>query len=520
MHIGFLALDYPSAVEGGGVGDQVRILARALVHSGHRATVIALAGRELPLASDDLGVKVYRVKPGNVHWYASKAPLIGSMVAPAIRELEYGRAAWSLIQKLHELEPFDLLEGTETGAVIAAFAETSIPMVIRLHGEVYSFCKYTPATPLTAGVRLARVLQRMALRRSKMLISPSQSHAREISAELRGKHPPIQIIPNVLSPSHCTRKSEVTDSERPMVLFAGRLEQRKGIPTLLAAAARILQTVPGTQFVLAGAYHPTLPEKTLRELITRFKLNGQVKLLGHTPTEQMAKWYQRATVCVLPSYYETFGLTALEPMIHGTPVVASSTSALPEVVRHRRNGLLVLPGDSTALAEALLEVCQNRNLRERLSQQAQEWARRFDVDRWFPETLKLYGWAASSGLRRRPRRGALLLLSALRRCGALLRRVGRFPCVKGSQGHGSNGVRRDVTNPRLCLRPTSPRQMGHFPSGPHSRRQKGHASFGNVPFGDLGLHGCGLALGREGKADVRLLRRVERSPRCRRRRLR
>src|SRR5258706_11840124 len=138
MHFGFLALDYPPAPSGGGVGSQIRVLAKTLVKAGHQATVVALGEPGAPSPTQDEGVNVFRIAPGNLHWYVSRFPGMNSLVATAIRELEYSKAVWSAVRAIEKEQPFDLLEGTETGSVCAAVWGHGVALVIRLHGDPFT----------------------------------------------------------------------------------------------------------------------------------------------------------------------------------------------------------------------------------------------------------------------------------------------------------------------------------------------------------------------------------------------
>ncbi len=398
MHFGFLALDYPSAESGGGVGSQIRVLARTLVKAGHRATVVALRENGSPARAQDQGVEVHRVSPGNLHWYLSRIPGMNSLVVTAIREIEYSKAVWSAIRAIQKSEPFDLLEGTETGSVYAALLRRKVPLVIRLHGDPFTFYKYTPGIRITLALRLSRMIQRIALRHSRVLISPSLSHLREISAELHGAHPPIEIIPNAVgsmsldagSAPACPALDALLERTGSLVLYVGRIEKCKGILTLLEAAARVHQAVPDCRFVLAGARHSTLRERDIEALLDRLKIREVVTFLGHVPHEHLAKLYSRATVSVVPSHYETFGLAALESMKFGVPVVAAAAGSLPEIVLDGVTGLLAPPGDAEAMATAVIRVLTDGDLREDLSRNARQRAQQYFVDEQVPRNLELY----------------------------------------------------------------------------------------------------------------------------------
>jgi glycosyltransferase involved in cell wall biosynthesis len=99
---------------------------------------------------------------------------------------------------------------------------------------------------------------------------------------------------------------------------------------------------------------------------------GRITWLGHQNSEQLAELYRRATVFVMPSYYETFGISCLEAMAFKVPVVATRAGALPEVIEHDRVGLTVEPGDPAALASAICRLLAEPELRQRLGTAGRE----------------------------------------------------------------------------------------------------------------------------------------------------
>ncbi len=406
MHICFNALDYPSSLGGSGVGNQVRLLAHALVQAGWRVSVIALAQKGLPEFSDDDGVRVHRVPCGNVHWRLSRIPWLGQVLSLPVRELERSWATWRRIRALHQDEPIDLIEGTETGMLLTALWLPGVPYLVRLHGEPYTFRKYTPGLNPDVGMRLCRLLQRAALRKARLLVSPSLAHAREIAAELGRRRPPMAVAPNMLSPEmaggavvarspdHATTADAggLCDAIRgPVVLYVGRLEPNKGVPLLLAAARRVLADFPDAHLVLAGGNHPSLPAAELERLLSQVPQRQRVHLLGYVPWRELFAWYRRATVCVLPSYYETFGLAALEPMAFGVPVVLAAAGGLCEIVQDGVSGLLVPRGDEDELARGLVRVLTDAALRRRLGEGGRERAKQFvQTEASVRENLALY----------------------------------------------------------------------------------------------------------------------------------
>ncbi len=186
----------------------------------------------------------------------------------------------------------------------------------------------------------------MALRRAKLLVSPSYAHAREIQERTR-----FTRIRRSQSFPMCSALNELKTTLRiarqpKTVLYVGRIERRKGVATLLQAAAQMKEAMPESRFVFAGEFHSSLLEPEFRSLVHSHGLDSQVELLGRVGWNVLSDWYRRSAVSVLPSHYETFGVAALEPMVFGTPVIATSGGALSEVVESEVSGKLVAAGDS------------------------------------------------------------------------------------------------------------------------------------------------------------------------------
>jgi glycosyltransferase involved in cell wall biosynthesis len=143
-----------------------------------------------------------------------------------------------------------------------------------------------------------------------------------------------------------------------VVGFVGRIEQRKGILDLLAAWPQVAAAVPDAQLIIVG--RGPLEEDVHR----KSDAVERAVFLGYR--EDVGSVMKRCAVVAIPSHWEGFGLVAAEALAAGTPVVASNTSSLPEIVRHEREGLLVPPRDPAALAGALIRLLKDTALRTQL----------------------------------------------------------------------------------------------------------------------------------------------------------
>ena len=158
--------------------------------------------------------------------------------------------------------------------------------------------------------------------------------------------------------------------EGPVVLFVGRLEEIKGLPVLLRAMEQV-----DARLVVAGS--GTMLEAWRAQAMP---LGERVLFLGQVPRERLRVLYASADVLCAPSLVmpdgraEGFGLVLLEAMASGTPVVASWSGGMAELVQDGENGLLTRPGDADHLAAALNRVLQDAGLRSQLVQRGMQTA--------------------------------------------------------------------------------------------------------------------------------------------------
>jgi D-inositol-3-phosphate glycosyltransferase len=172
-------------------------------------------------------------------------------------------------------------------------------------------------------------------------------------------------------------RAELGLGEDPRLLYVGRQSPIKGLETLLDAMARLRAGgTPARLSIVGGDADEPLDghEAALRERLARLGLGDAVTFVGAQPQDRLPAWYNAADVTVLPSYYESFGMVALEAMACGSPVVASRVGGLQTTVRDRVTGLLVPDHDPAALADALGRLLDDDDLRWRLGREGVRWA--------------------------------------------------------------------------------------------------------------------------------------------------
>ena len=163
----------------------------------------------------------------------------------------------------------------------------------------------------------------------------------------------------------------------PLLLYVGRLSPIKGLETLLESMT-FLDPRPSL-VVVGGDQDEPLNGRLagLRARVTTLGLDSVVSFRGPQPQPRLQRFYSAADATVMPSYYESFGMVALEAMACGSPVIASSVGGLTTTVRDGVTGYLVADGDARALADRIAHVLGDEELRWRLGSEAVRWASRY-----------------------------------------------------------------------------------------------------------------------------------------------
>jgi D-inositol-3-phosphate glycosyltransferase len=165
----------------------------------------------------------------------------------------------------------------------------------------------------------------------------------------------------------------------PLVLYVGRIAPVKGLETLLDAVAERCRARPPVRLLIVGgeADEPVVGhEAEIRQRVEELGLRDVVRFVGAQPQDVLRDFYVAADVTVLPSYYESFGMVALEAMACGSPVIGSRVGGLATTVRDGVTGFLVPDGDAEALAERLDALLEDEDLRFRLGREGVQWAAR------------------------------------------------------------------------------------------------------------------------------------------------
>ena len=401
MHIGFFSIESPlDSNGGGGIAAYLRAIVPALLERGHRVTVVAHSREVGEQCTRSEALRVVHIRLPGLHWYLSQMPWPIKIATLPLRQLEWSLKFYSVAKSVFQKDPVDVIEIAEAGALFLATRPIA-PLIIRLHGSEYVFRKYS-GQPINSGVKCNQLLEKISLRGARGITSPSFFQARETAKIMKWAGERIKIIPNPIAPEILKEAMNVTvkteeDQSLPIILYAGRLAPVKGILPLLEAANLVGKKFRRARFLLAGSWQMPEPPEYWR-LKRNDNLNQRsVTWLGHVPWRGLIEWYQRSTLFVMPSYYETLGISSLEAMAFGLPVVATRTGGVPEVVQDGVTGLLVPPGDPGALSDAIVTLLRDPDLCRRMGQAGRKRVlAEFSIEKVAGQTLNLYRTLAGS----------------------------------------------------------------------------------------------------------------------------
>lgn len=186
------------------------------------------------------------------------------------------------------------------------------------------------------------------------------------------KKKPIRIY-NPLS-FKCDKKSALLGNK---LLFVGRLDfELKGLDLLVESMKKIKMAVPDFELTVVGEGKG---KKRFLEEIEKYQLSSHVIFIGQTT--DVITYYQNASVVVLPSRQESFGLVVTEAMECGVPVVAYETDGPSEIIKNGENGFLIEKYNTDIFADKIIELCLNEQLRYSMAKKAIQRAQDFSLDK-------------------------------------------------------------------------------------------------------------------------------------------
>ena len=285
----------------------------------------------------------------------------------------------------------------------------SCPYVLTVHDLLEHMYGSRNASSLRRNLHF--YMTRRVLRRAARVIAVSQFTKSEIEKLLDLPNAHIEVVHNAIDERFL--HGHATDSDReliaqrylvnyPFILYAGAIRPHKNVVRIIEAFSALKNELqkehlyPDLKLIIIGddlSSHPRL-----RRTVVRGCVQNDVRFLGFVPIEVLRIFYDVAKIFVFPSLYEGFGLPPLEAMAHGTPVVTSNTSSLPEVAGNA--ALLVNPENVFEIRRGLQRALLDPALRAQMKQRGYEQAQRFSWTNSVSRILEIYREVAGARVSR------------------------------------------------------------------------------------------------------------------------
>jgi len=365
----------------GGIQYFVQGLSRGLARRGHDVDVLTINTEDVePLETDSAGIDVRRCA-------------LNASYHRGLISVEFGlRLLEAKFYDLYHVHiPFAL--GLEIAAV--ASRRNQKPLVATHHGQGI---QGDPLYTLVAG-SYSLFSRAVSLRCTHCIVFLTQSYAdslwlpRTVRRRVRIVCTGADILN--FSPDHdgsSVRRYYQMNEEVSLVLFVGSLRagnRYKGVDYLIRALPEVKRVVKHVRLMIVGG-GSLLVE--FRELARRLELNDTIIFTGPVENALLPSYYSAADAFVLPSIHgpENSPVVVFEAMASGKPVVASRLPGVCEIVRHEETGLLVPPGDTSALTKALVRVLTDSDFQLNAGRKARARAERYSWDHCAAEMEKIY----------------------------------------------------------------------------------------------------------------------------------
>ncbi|WP_430399230.1 glycosyltransferase family 4 protein [Flavobacterium sp.] len=376
MHICFITSEFPKpGFPHGGVGTFVQTIAKVLVKTGVKVSVVGLNYTNNNESENINGIQVYRIKPSKVKglaWFFNN------------------KAISNRITQINAGTPIDIVETSELGLAFITKIK-SIKYIIRLHGGHHFF-----AEAENREINWWKGFQeKRSFKNADAFIAVSEYVKKHTANYLSYNGKPIQVIfypidVNTFSPIEVV-------SNQSAIVYAGTICEKKGVRQLIQAFPLVKEKFPNAILNLYGrdwkfpngsSYIKMLQEDELPKISP---FDKDVVFHGSIDYDKIPETYAKAAVCVFPSHMETLGLVAPEAMAMQRPVVFTQLGPGPEVIKNGETGFLCNPHNPKDIADKILLVLKNPEKATEIGIKArQSVLQQFEINTIAKENINYY----------------------------------------------------------------------------------------------------------------------------------
>lgn len=207
---------------------------------------------------------------------------------------------------------------------------------------------------------------------------------RDRALRLGAKKENVHVIPNGIDFNEIPGFLE---KERNRVICVARLSWEKGLDYLIKAWSDVLLKIPNAKLVIAGEGQK---RKEIEEMIDTYKLHESVLLMGNLPHKQTLEEISKSEVFICPSLAEGLGVVFIEAQSCGVPAIGTRVGGIPDVIINNHNGLLIEPRNAEEISRAIIELLENKDLREEITKNANISVKKYSWHSILEKIHKLY----------------------------------------------------------------------------------------------------------------------------------
>jgi glycosyltransferase involved in cell wall biosynthesis len=233
----------------------------------------------------------------------------------------------------------------------------------------------------------ARAFYWILRRRADKIICVSHFTARELIRFIKIPDEKIQVIYNGVDRSWFDVRPKGNPYDKPYLLFVGNVKLHKNLSALLKAFSTLKDKIDHDLVIVGRREGFLTPDHNLENAINNYNLHERVHFTGYIEDDLLKQYYVFADALVFPSLYEGFGLPPLEAMACGCPAVVSNAASLPEVCGNA--ALYFNPYKPKDIADKILLLLNNDNLRVDLTKKGKEHARQYNWEKTAQETFRV-----------------------------------------------------------------------------------------------------------------------------------
>lgn len=406
-------LTYRGNPYSGGQGIYIYYLSREFQRMGHEVEVIASA----PLPEVSEGVILHQLRSSSIYHPGSSFrrnlpkvrnpvdlhELCASRLGIFAEPWAFSFRAYAKLRELCKQRRFDIIHDNQgLGYGLLLMKRLNIPVIATIHHPlpIDRQSDLEQANGFRERWRIKKFysfirMQAFVARRLDRIITVSQSSAKDTRLFFKVPADKLRVVYNGIDTQIYSMNEEASQNRDGLIMVANTDDRKKGVLYLLRALQLLGTDKIKLTIVDDAERHSSyiedvgpLPSYGFK-LVRKLNLDGMVHFTGRLTREELAQHYSAAQIAIVPSLYEGFGLPAAEAMACGTPVIATTGGALPEVVGDA--GILVPPGSADALAAAIKQLLDDKQAQQRMSEAGKKRVKeKFNWEQAARKTLEIY----------------------------------------------------------------------------------------------------------------------------------